>query len=89
MKNPALIIPGAMEALQNLAKASEQGGVSKKTLAFVHLRASQIRGCSVCVDMGLRFKKPDETNECLFAVAASPSRETWDSRALQVNACCE
>ncbi|HEX3354343.1 MAG TPA: hypothetical protein VHS34_16100 [Terriglobales bacterium] len=27
MKNPALIIPGAMEALQDMAKASEQGGV--------------------------------------------------------------
>jgi AhpD family alkylhydroperoxidase len=70
MKNPAMIIPGAMEALQNLAKASEQGGVPKKTLDLVHLRASQINGCSVCVDMGFRFKKADETIERLFAVAA-------------------
>ena len=54
MKNPAMIIPGAMEALQNLAKASEQGGVPKKTLDLVHLRASQINGCSLCVDMGFR-----------------------------------
>ena len=70
MKNPAMIIPDAMEALQNLAKASEQGGVPKKTLDLVHLRASQINGCSVCVDMGFRFKKADETIERLFAVAA-------------------
>ena len=70
MKNPAMIIPGAMEALQDLAKASEQGGVPKKTLDLVHLRASQINGCSVCVDMGFRFKKADETIERLFAVAA-------------------
>ena len=70
MKNPAMIIPGAMEASQNLAKASEQGGVPKKTLDLVHLRASQINGCSVCVDMGFRFKKADETIERLFAVAA-------------------
>lgn len=70
MKNPAMIVPGAMEALQNLAKASEQGGVPKKTLDLVHLRASQINGCSVCVDMGFRFKKADETIERLFAVAA-------------------
>jgi AhpD family alkylhydroperoxidase len=70
MKNPAMIIPGAMEALQSLAKAAEQGGVPKKTLALVHLRASQINGCSVCVDMDYRFKKTDETNERLFAVAA-------------------
>jgi len=70
MKNPAMIIPRAMEALQNLAKASEQRGVPKKTLDLVHLRASQINGCSVCVDMGFRFKKADETIERLFAVAA-------------------
>jgi len=70
MKNLVMIIPGAMEALQNLAKASEQGGVPNNTLDFVHLRASQTNGCSVCVDMGFRFKKADETIERLFAVAA-------------------
>ena len=51
-------------------RASKQGGVPKKTLDLVHLRASQINGCSVCVDMGFRFKKADETIERLFAVAA-------------------
>jgi AhpD family alkylhydroperoxidase len=70
MKNPVMITPGAMGALESLAKAAEQGGVPKRTLDLVHLRASQINDCSVCVDMGLRFKKPDETNERLFAVAA-------------------
>jgi alkylhydroperoxidase family enzyme len=70
LKHPAMIIPGAMEALQSLAKAAEQGGVPKKTLDLVHLRASQINGCSVCVDMGFRFKTTDETNERFFAVAA-------------------
>ena len=39
-----------------LGKAAEQGGVPKQTLDLVYLRASQINGCSVCVDMGLRFK---------------------------------
>ena len=70
MKNPAMIIPGAMESLQGLAKTAEQGGVPKKTLDLVHLRASQINGCSVCVDMNFRFKTADETMERLFAVAA-------------------
>ena len=70
MKNPAMIIPRAMEALQGLAKATEQGGIPKKTLDLVHLRASQINGCSVCVDMNFRFKTADETMERLFAVAA-------------------
>src|SRR5262244_4650337 len=71
MKNPAMIIPGAMEALQNLATASESGGVPAKTLDLVHLRASQINGCSVCIDMHPRMmKKAGETDERLFAVAA-------------------
>lgn len=70
MKQPVFIIPGAMEHLQALGKAVEQGGVPKKTLDLVHLRASQINGCSVCVDLNFRFKVPDETHERLFAVAA-------------------
>jgi hypothetical protein len=41
MKQTAIIIPGAIEALQSLAKAAEQSGVPKKTLDLVHLRASQ------------------------------------------------
>src|SRR5579863_927220 len=56
MKQPVFIVPGAMEHLQALGKAVEQSGVPKKTLDLVHLRASQINGCSVCVDMNFRFK---------------------------------
>jgi AhpD family alkylhydroperoxidase len=70
IKNPAMVIPGALETLQKLAKIAEQGGVPKRTLGLVHLRASQINGCSVCVDLALRFKTADETNERFFAVAA-------------------
>jgi len=70
MKNPAMIVPDAMQALHALGKAAEQGGVPPRTLSLVHLRASQINGCSVCVDMAFRFKKADDTNERLFAVAA-------------------
>jgi AhpD family alkylhydroperoxidase len=70
MKNPAMIVPEAMHALQALAKSAEQGGVPSRTLGLVHLRASQINGCSVCVDMAFRFKKAEDTDERLFAVAA-------------------
>ena len=52
MKNPAMIIPEAMQAIQALQAATERGGVPPKTLALVHLRASQINGCSFCVDSG-------------------------------------
>ena len=71
MKNPAMIIPEAMQALQALGKASEKNGVRSQTLGLVHLRASQINGCSVCVDMHARMlKNTGETQERLFAVAA-------------------
>src|SRR5207302_5571966 len=71
MKNPAMIVPNAIEALQALGKCAEQGAVPSRTLGLVHLRASQINGCSVCVDMHPRLlKNAGETDQRLFAVAA-------------------
>ena len=71
MKNPAMIVPDALQALQTLAAATEKAGVPPRTLGLAHLRASQINGCSVCVDMArLAKKKTGETEERLFAVAA-------------------
>lgn len=71
MKNPAELLPDAMKALQALPQAAHKGGVPSQTLALVHLRASQINGCSYCVDGGIRHaRKAGETDERLFAVAA-------------------
>jgi alkylhydroperoxidase family enzyme len=52
MTNPAMVLPHAMEAIQGLFKAMSKGGVAQKTLELVHLRASQINGCSACVHPG-------------------------------------
>ena len=70
IQNPVALIPGAIEAMQAFSKCAEKGGVPAKTLALMHLRASQINGCSVCVDMHARLLKKDETDERLFTVAA-------------------
>ncbi len=71
MKNPAMVLPDAMEGIQRLYKAMSKGGVPQETLELVHLRASQINGCSACVDAGARAaKKAGETDERLWAVAA-------------------
>ena len=70
IKNPAMLMPEAMQAIQALGKAAESGGVPQKTLALVHLRASQINGCSVCVDLAFRFKKAEDTEERMFTVSA-------------------
>jgi AhpD family alkylhydroperoxidase len=69
--NPALSVPGAMEALQALSKAASKTGVPPVILDLVALRASQINGCSVCVDMHWRdLRRKGESDERIFSLAA-------------------
>jgi AhpD family alkylhydroperoxidase len=71
MRNPAMIVPDILQALLALGKSAQQSGVPSRTLGLVQLRASQINGCSLCVDMHARdLKKAGETDERLFAVTA-------------------
>jgi AhpD family alkylhydroperoxidase len=71
MAHPAMSIPGAFDALQALAKAAGQGGLPETLGELVNLRASQINGCSVCVDMHSRaLKKAGESDERIWAVGA-------------------
>jgi AhpD family alkylhydroperoxidase len=71
MKNPAMLIPEAMQPFMAFVAAVRKSGVSQRALDLVHLRASQINGCSFCVDMGSReLKKAGETDDRLFSVAA-------------------
>ncbi|MGG7535744.1 carboxymuconolactone decarboxylase family protein [Rhizobium sp. 12,4] len=70
MGNPALVLPQAMQALNALGKVPTETGLSPKLLELVNLRASQINGCSVCIDGHWRIaRKHGETDERLFAVA--------------------
>ena len=65
------VVPGAVDALQALAACPKGRGVPPHTLELVHLRASKINGCSVCVDLHSRnLKKAGETDEQLAAAAA-------------------
>ena len=71
MKSPAMVVPGAMQALQALGKAIETGGVPPTTLLLITLRASQVNGCSLCVDMHAReLRDAGESDERIFAVSA-------------------
>jgi AhpD family alkylhydroperoxidase len=70
MTNPAFAVDGAMDALNALSKS-----ISRARLPIgrelVHLRASQINGCSVCVDMHAKAaRRSGESEERVFAVAA-------------------
>ena len=71
LENPAGLLPGAAEAIQTLWKIANQGGLPTKTVQLVHMRASQINGCSFCVDSGWRHAANGaESYERLFAVSA-------------------
>ncbi|GAT70236.1 alkylhydroperoxidase [Planomonospora sphaerica] len=71
MKNPVTIIPAAMQPIQALAKAAHSQGVPEELLEMVHLRVSQINGCSFCVDAGLKnLRKLGESDERIGLVSA-------------------
>lgn len=71
MKNPAEVLPEAVQPIQALYATAFKSGVPPATLGLVHLRISQINGCAACLDGGARqAKKAGETDERLFAVAA-------------------
>jgi AhpD family alkylhydroperoxidase len=71
ISNPAALLPGIQDAINGLYKAAHSAGAPNAVLELVHLRASQINGCSPCVDSGARaMKRAGETDERLFAVAA-------------------
>lgn len=71
LNNPAMLLPDAMKAVQALGASAEHGGVPQRTIDLIQLRASQINGCSVCVDLHARILlKRGETVERVVAVAA-------------------
>jgi AhpD family alkylhydroperoxidase len=71
MSNPVMIVPEAMQAMLALSKATENGGVPEATIGLVHMRASQINGCSVCLDMHARMLvQAGESTERLYTLAA-------------------
>jgi AhpD family alkylhydroperoxidase len=59
----------------NLGASATTSGIPETTLYMVHLRASQINGCSVCVDLHSReLEHARESSERIHTVAAG--RET-------------
>ena len=71
MTHPVFVVPAALEALRAYSQAAEGLGVPAETLEMIHLRASQINGCSVCVELhSTNLKKEGTSDERLFAVAA-------------------
>src|SRR5258708_11696561 len=82
MKHPMFILPEAMKAMHALHKSTDDTGISEVLRELVHLRASQINGCSVCVGMHAgALKKSGESDDRLFSAGAG--RDTPDFPAAE------
>ncbi|WP_348652945.1 carboxymuconolactone decarboxylase family protein [Polyangium sp. y55x31] len=70
LKNPATLVPEAMQPIMTLVKSLQNGKVPPRTLGLVHARISQINGCAVCLDMHARQeKKAAEPDDRLIVLA--------------------
>jgi AhpD family alkylhydroperoxidase len=70
MTHPVMVLPDAMSALYALNKAIEDK-LPLRTHKLVHLRASQINACSVCVDMHAKeLQHAGVPDDHIFAVSA-------------------
>ena len=72
MKHPVMILPEALDALLGVSKVARKGRlVPLTTMQMIDLRASQINGCSYCVDMHSRELKQDGVkDEKIWGVGA-------------------
>jgi len=90
MTNPAFVLPDMMQAMFALNKSIEDK-LPLKTRKLVHLRASQINGCSVCVDMHSKeLQKDGAPLEHIFAAAAwreTPYFTDAERSALELTEC--
>ena len=71
LTNPGAVIPEAWEGIQKLLVAVHKGGLPAEVSALTHMRASQINGCSACIEGSIRHaRKSGALDERLLAVAA-------------------
>ena len=72
MKNPAMVLPDVMQPVQALNEAISKGGVPQATLELIHLRVSQVNGCSACVATAAKSAQSPERMVTVAAWRESP-----------------
>ena len=71
IKDEAALVPGSVEAIQALVKSVQEAGAPPELLELVHLRASQLNGCSFCVNLAWQSaRKAGGPDERRFMVSA-------------------
>lgn len=71
MANPAQVLPDAFKGIGHLLAAVAKGGLPTTTLELVALRASELNGCSACVQGHLEaLQAAGDSVERIVGVAA-------------------
>jgi AhpD family alkylhydroperoxidase len=71
IESPVMTFPRAMKALAQLSASTRGAGIPETTHLLVITRASQINGCSVCVDMHTReLREAGESDARILTLAA-------------------
>jgi AhpD family alkylhydroperoxidase len=71
IENAATLLPESLKALFALNASTAKAGLPQVTIDLVHLRASLINGCSVCVEMhAADLKKKGESDQRIYTVGA-------------------
>ncbi|EGD54598.1 carboxymuconolactone decarboxylase family protein [Gordonia neofelifaecis] len=71
MTNPVMLLPGVFDALMAIHKTVADTGLPQDLCEMVNMRASQLNGCSTCLDGHWRIaRKLGVSDEKLFAVGA-------------------
>ena len=71
MPHVAQLVPDAAKAMYALSKSAARSGLPETTKFLVHLRASQINGCSFCAEMHSReLEEAGEDARRIWTVAA-------------------
>jgi len=83
MKNPVLLLPEVLAALLAIDKIVASGNLPSVTRELVDLRASQINGCSVCVDIHSRELKKLREKDARIAIVAAPISPRPNQRRLR------
>lgn len=84
------VMPAAFQAMIGLQRAAEAGGLEPKLAELVKIRASQINGCTYCLDMHTKDARAiGEDEQRLHLVAAWREAPCYTERERSALAWCE
>jgi AhpD family alkylhydroperoxidase len=84
MKNPAAVLTGAWQGIGQVNQAIKDGGLPDETFELVHLRVSQINGCSACVAAAAKSSQSAERLTTVAAWREAPYFTDAERAALQL-----